>query len=301
MSLTIPKEHQMAGQLAVLATAIFWSTSGLFIKLLPWHPMVIGGMRSILSAIFILCVRIIIPPQKGVKNQPFPLWAAAIAYALTMITFVIANKLTTTANAIMLQYGAPVWAALLGWKLIREKPHWEQWGAMVLVMGGLLIFFKDSLSTGAFIGDGTALLSGIVFGAFSVFMRMMKDSDPRDAMLLAHVINAVIGIPFIFLYPPSLSTPTILAIIYMGFIQVGLASLLFSYGIKRISALQAMLTAIIEPVLSPIWVLLITGEKPSLIALLGGSIIITSIVASSLIGKRREIRTLKTQTAVLKQ
>jgi len=288
MSLTIPKEHQMAGQIAILGTAILWSTSGLFIKLLPWHPVVIGGMRSISSVIFLLCVRLLVPPPKGVKNKPFPLWAAAISYALTMLTFVIANKLTTSANAVMLQYSAPIWAALLGWKLNKEKPHWEQWGAMVLVIGGLLLFFRDGLSTGAFLGDGTAVLSGIVFGAFSVFMRMMKDSDPRDAMLLAHVINSVISLPFIILYPPSLSVPTILPIIYMGFLQVGVASLLFSYAIKRISAIQAMLTAIIEPVLNPLWVLLAIGEKPSLIALAGGAIIIVSIVTSSIIGKRRE-------------
>ena len=283
----------MAGQGAVLATAFLWSTSGLFIKLVDWHPVVIAGARSFVAAIFILIVRLLVPSPKGVKNPPAPLWAAGTAYALTMISFVIANKLTTSANAIMLQYGAPVWAALLGWWLIKEKPHWEHWGALVLVMGGLALFFRDGLGSGALLGDGIALFSGVLFGANSVFLRMMKDSNPRDAMLLAHVISAVLSIPFMFLYPPSFSVSSVMSILYMGIIQIGLASLLFAYGIKRISAVQAMLTAIIEPVLNPLWVLVITGEKPSLVALAGGTIILVAIASSSLIGKYREDKKLK--------
>ena len=117
---------------------------------------------------------------------------------------------------------------------------------------------------------------------------MMKDSDPRDAMLLAHVITAALSIPFIILYPPDLSVSTVLPIVYMGTIQMGLASLLISYGIRRTTAIQAMLTAIIDPILSPIWVMAVTGEKPSLAALLGGGIIITAVLASSIIGLRRD-------------
>ena len=280
-------EHQLAGQAAVLFTAVLWSTSGMFIKLIDWHPVVITGTRSLLAACFLLVMRFIVPPPKGSKNAPFPLWAGAIAYALTMLSFVIANKLTTAANAIMLQYSAPVWAALLGWRLNREKPHWEHWGAMVLVSGGLMLFFRDGLSSGALLGDGISVLSGVAFGATSVFLRMLKDGNPRDALLLSHVICALVGIPFIFLYPPDLTVSTVLPIVYMGTIQLGLASLIYAYGMKRISAVQAMLTAIVEPILSPVWVLLVTGEKPALTALAGGTVIIAAVFASSIIGMRR--------------
>ena len=235
-----------------------------------------------------MTVRLIVPPPKGVKNRPFPLLAGTVAYALTMLTFVTANKLTTSANVIMLQYSAPVWAGLLGWLLVKEKPHWEQWGAIVLVSGGLLLFLRDGLGSGTLAGDGLAVLSGIFLAANSVFLRMMKDANPRDAMLLAHVLCALAGIPFVILYPPVFSTSSVLSLVYMGTIQVGLASILFAYGMKRISAVQAMLTAIIEPIFNPLWVLFVTGERPSLTALAGGVIIITAVFASSLIGKRRE-------------
>jgi drug/metabolite transporter (DMT)-like permease len=102
------------------------------------------------------------------------------------------------------------------------------------------------------------------------------------------VISAVICVPFLFFYPPNLSAATIAPILYMGIVQTGMASLLFSYGIKRINAIGAMLTAMIEPVLNPIWVLVVIGEKPSAHAAAGGGIIIAAIAASSIIGKRRE-------------
>jgi drug/metabolite transporter (DMT)-like permease len=242
-----------------------------------------------MAALFMLAFRFIFPPKFVVKSRKGPLWAGAIVYALTMQSFVIANKLTTSANAIMLQYSAPVWAGLLGWILIREKPHWEHWGALVCVFGGLALFFKDGLSGGAFLGDSVALLSGVFFGAHSVFLRMQKDGNPSDSMLLAHVLNFGLSIPFLFLYFPVFEAPALTAVLYMGIIQIGCASLLFSYGIKRVNAVQAMLTAMIEPVLNPLWVLVITGEKPALSAVIGGGIIITAVVTSSVIGKNREL------------
>ena len=288
MTKAVIKDEKSAGRTAILATAVLMSTNGLFIKLLVWHPVVITGLRSLLAAVFLLVVRLAAPPPKGFKNPPFPFWAAATIFAATMFIFVIANKLTTSANAIMLQYSSPIWAALLGWWLIKEKPHWEHWAAMLLVFGGLALFFRDDLGRGALLGNALAVLSGIFYGAQSVFLRMMKNGNPRDALLMAHFISAIVGIPFIFIYPPSLSASSLLSILYMGTIQIGLASLLFAYGLKRISAVQAMLIAMVEPVLNPVWVMAIIGEKPSVTALAGGAIIIAAVAASSLIGKRRE-------------
>ena len=290
MTQTVTKDEKPAGQIAILATAVLMSTNGLFIKLLVWHPVVITCLRSLLAAVFLLVVRLIIPPPKGLKNPPFAFWAAGITFAATMFSFVIANKLTTSANAIMLQYSSPIWAALFGWWLIKEKPHWEHWAALLLVFWGLALFFRDGLGRGAFLGDALAVFSGMLYGIQSVFLRMMKDGNPRDAMLLAHVLCAVTGIPFIFIYPPSISVSSTLSILYMGTVQIGLASLLFAYGLKRISAVQAMLIAAAEPILNPVWVMAITGEKPSVTAVLGGAIIIMAVVASSLIGRRREER-----------
>ena len=283
------KNQQLAGQMAILAAAFCWSTSGLFIKLLDWHPIVISGLRGFVAAIFLVIVRLISPPQRVEKKAPVVLYlASGTIFAFTIFTFISANKLTTAANVILLQYSAPVWAALLGWALAKEKPNWEHWGALVFVMAGLILFFRGNLGSGAITGNVLAIISGVLLGAHTVTLRMLKDGDPRDAMLLAHITTAGLSIPYIILYPPHLRVFTVLPILFMGLIQMGVSSLLLSYGIKRTTAIQAMLTAILDPILSPVWVLAITGEKPSLSALGGGVIIISAVVSSSLIGVRRE-------------
>lgn len=288
MNTAVRKEHPMSGQIAILATAILMSTNGLFIKLLPWHPMVITSIRSFIAIFFLLIIRVIVPPPKNVKNPTVPLIIAAILFVLTMYTFIIANKITTAANAIVLQYSAPIWAALLGWALVKEKPRWENWAALVFISGGLLLFLRDGLASGALLGDALAVCCGICWGAYSVFTRMLKNGNPADALIIAHIIGAAVGIPFIIIYPPSISVNSVLSILYMGTIQIGLASILLAYGLKRIRAVQAMLISTIEPLLNPIWVLAITGERPSPVAIAGGAIIITTVLVSSIIGMRRD-------------
>jgi drug/metabolite transporter (DMT)-like permease len=289
------KEHRGAwlGQGAVLCCAVLWSTSGLFIKLLDWHPLLIAGGRSAIAALFLFVVRQIgrrlgpVPPA----SSRFPLiMAGSLSYAATMIGFVWANKLTTSANAILLQYTAPVWAAMLGWRLIGEKPRWFHWAALALMLGGLVVFFREDLKAGAFgknaLGDLLALGSGLFFGAHSVFLRMQRRGNPADSMLGAHIICAAAAIPFFFMFPPGFSGRSLGAIGFMGLIQVGLASQLFALGIRRVQAMQALLIAMIEPVLNPLWVFLFTGERPSAAALAGGLVIILAVLFSSVMGAR---------------
>jgi drug/metabolite transporter (DMT)-like permease len=282
------KERPLAGQGAIILCAVFWSTSGLFIKLVDWHPVAIAGGRSALAAAFLFIVRLAAHKSRssGPKSLTILIFGG-INYALTMLIFVIANKLTSPANAILLQYTAPVWAALLGWLFLREKPHWEHWGALLLVGAGMLLFFRNSLGGGSLTGDCLALISGVTFGANTVFLRKAKDQNPADIVLLSNVLTAAASIPFFFLYPPGPGAMNILGVSFMGIFQIGAASALFAFGIQRVNAVQAMLTAMIEPVLNPMWVFLVTGEGPSLSAISGGSIIILAVLVSSLVSWRR--------------
>jgi drug/metabolite transporter (DMT)-like permease len=253
-----------------------------------WHPILIAGSRSLVAGFFMLALAGTRKAGAGRKSRPLLLWAGGISYAATMILFVIANKLTASANAILLQYSAPVWAALFGWGLAKEKPGWEHWAALGIVMAGLFLFFRDGLASGAFLGDLLAILSGILFGLNTVFMRMNRDGEPADIMMLANFLTAAFALPFVFIYRPALSGLNMGAVFFMGFFQIGLSSVLFGYGVKHVSAVQTMLTAMIEPVLNPLWVLMATGEKPGSRALLGGSIIVGAVVFSTIAGKRRE-------------
>jgi drug/metabolite transporter (DMT)-like permease len=210
-----------------------------------------------------------------------------------MILFVIANNLTASASAILLQYTAPAWAALFGWLLLRERPRWEHWCALVLVCGGLFLVFSSGLAKGSLLGDTLALISGITFGLNSVVLRLKKDGNPADIFIFAHIICVLFSLPFFFLPPPVINAGNILSILFMGIFQSGTASALFAYGIKRVPAVQAMLTAAIEPVLNPVWVLAVTGEKPSLSVLAGGSLIIVAVLFTALIRYMPRLRCFK--------
>ncbi len=289
------------GLIAIISCAAIWSTGGMLIKLVPWHPLVIAGGRSLLAALFLLAVMGIRklrdrkagrdmsafePPADAARARSLRAarWGAAAMNAATMLIFVAATKMTTAANAILLQYSAPIFAAILGWALIGEKPRKAHWLALGAVCVGLLVFFKDGLGGGAFAGDALAVVSGVTFGSYSVFMRMQKDGRPEISILYSHLITAAIGLPFALVAPPEFSAPALAGIAALGFVQIGVTSLLFAYAIRRVSAVQTMLSAVVEPVLNPVWVLMATAERPSPAALVGGAIILVAVTLSSVSG-----------------
>ena len=290
------------GYVSIFLCALLWSTSGLFIKLVDWHPMTIAGSRSLLAAIFLLALKFI-PGKKNISGKKELLFAmikespkltlAGLCYAATMILFVIANKLTAAANAIMLQYTAPIWAALFGWFFLKERPRWEQWTALVIVSLGMFFVFSGSLVSGSLKGDIIALISGIAFAANTVVLRARKARNPADILIFSHIMCFLFSIPFFFLYPPPISVLNLACISFMGIFQIGLASALFAYGISRVTAVQAMLTAAIEPVLNPVWVLLVTGEGPKSEVIAGGAVIIAAVVFSSVVSALRENKAVK--------
>ncbi len=276
-------QKDFKGTLAMVGTAICWSLGGLFIKLIDWNPITIAGARSVIAAIFIFAV-LRRPRITLSKNQLI----AAIAYSLTMLLFIYANKHTTSANAILLQYGAPVYVMLLSGILLKERPLPEQIGALFAILIGMGFFFADSLSLGHLNGDIAAVLAGLTFAVHILFMRRQKDGSPLESLLLGHILTACIGIGVsLFLPRPHFSLQATGAALGLGIVQIGFAALLFSYAITRISAIQGSLIAIIEPALNPVWVYLVTGEAPGARAILGGTIIIAAVAVSSVISVTR--------------
>jgi drug/metabolite transporter (DMT)-like permease len=272
-----------AGLVAVALCAVLWSTGGLFIKIVPWDPIVISGTRSLIAGIVLLIY----------LRRPRFTWSAAqifcaLAYAATMISFVFSNKLTTAANAILLQYTAPVYAAFLGAILLGERTHWFDWATIAVVLLGMALFFMDKLSVGGMGGNILSVASGVFFAFAIVLLRKQKDGSPLESILLSHALTFLIALPFMIAQlPGALKAPgaplAIGAASFLGIFQVGISSILLSYGVRHVSALQSMLTAIIEPILNPIWVFLLLGEKPSPMALVGGAIILAAVTARSVL------------------
>ena len=275
--------NKSAGILAMAATAFLWSIAGLFIKVIDWNPIAIAGIRSLIASVVIF-----IYLKHPKIHLSFPQIAAAIANAATMLLFVSANKTTTAANAIILQYFAPVLTVFIGAILLKERARVEHFVALPLVAAGMIVMFFDELSGGKLLGNVLAIMSAITFSFYFVFMRMQKDGSPLESILLSHWLTAGICILLSFFLPlPHITPKSLVAIAVLGIVQIGLSAILFSIAIKRVSAVQANLIAVIEPVFNPVWVFFAIGEAPGINTLIGGGIIIFAVTIASIISARR--------------
>jgi drug/metabolite transporter (DMT)-like permease len=266
------RRQRSKAQALLAATAALWSLGGLFIKMVEWNPLAIAGMRSAIAALLMLTV-----VRKSKITWSFHQIGGAVAYAGTVILFVSANKMTTAANAILLQYTAPIYVALLGAWLLKERTKILDWITIAFVLGGMVLFFLDHLSTGGMIGNLVAILSGVTFAFLVIFLRLQKDGAPLESMFLGNILTALIGLPFMFQSMPSGKSWAGLAI--LGIFQLGLSYILYSMAIKHVTALEAILVPVIEPILNPVWVFLFMREVPGKWALTGGLIVLLAVTA----------------------
>jgi drug/metabolite transporter (DMT)-like permease len=263
-------EHIRAVGLLV-ATAVLWSLGGLLIKLISWNPMAIAGGRSILAAGVLLFV-----VRRDHLTCSMDQIAGAVCYAATAVLFVASTKLTTAANAIFLQYTAPVYVAILGAYFLKEKVTGFEWLTIVAAIFGMALFFFDRLTFANYWGNGLAILSGVSFAGMIVFMRKQKSGFPLGSIFLGNILVAIVCLPFMF--GPAPDKISWLALVALGIVQLGLSYILYSIAIKRVTALEGIMVPMIEPVLNPIWVFLFLGEQPGRWAVPGGIIVILSAV-----------------------
>ncbi|MCS7202465.1 MAG: EamA family transporter [Dictyoglomus sp.] len=256
----------------LILSAVLWSLGGVLIKIVDLNPIAIAGTRSAIASLVILIY------LKKIKPSFNPIQiTGALFYSGTVILFVLANKLTTAANAILLQYGAPLYVALLSYPILKEKVDRIDWIAILLMLIGIYIFFLDELQFNNFIGNIIAILSGINFAFFIIFMRKQKDNSPINSVLLGNIITALIGLPFIIRSFNLINLKNFIGLTLLGTIQIGISYILYSIAIKEVSALEGALIPMIEPILNPIWVFLAIGEIPGKYSLLGGSIILATV------------------------
>jgi drug/metabolite transporter (DMT)-like permease len=237
-------------------------------------------MRSLIGGLVILMY--MLPTRRPRFTWSLPQIGGALAYSATMICFVAANKLTTAANAIVLQYMAPVYLAFLGAWFLKEKTHWYDGVTIAAVLGGMVLFFVGRLSTEGLWGNVISVVSGVFFAFSTLFLRMQKDGSPLESLLLGHGFTAVVAVPFFFLSPAPTASSWI-GIGVLGVFQIGLSAILFAYGVRHVTALESLLTTVLEPIFNPIWVFLVLGETPGPLALAGAAVILTAVTARSLL------------------
>ena len=269
-----PLAERRKAILFLILAAILWSTAGAFVKALDWGPVsILAGRGLFTTMLFLLYMRRL--PRKVTR---WTLLAAGCSLA-TQFLFVTSTKLTTAANAIFLQFTAPIYVVLLAYWLLREKPSRLDWIAMGLIFLGLLLFFGDQLSPEGFYGNLLAVLSGVTSAIMMVSFRAQKDSSPEDSVLIASLVITIFGFPV--LLRENWTITNWLTVAYLGVFQIGLAFILFTRSIKHIPALEANLIGTLEPVLNPVWVFLFLGESMGKSALLGGLVVLTGVLVSA--------------------
>jgi drug/metabolite transporter (DMT)-like permease len=253
--------------LFLLLASLLWSTGGLLIKSAQWNALGIAGARSLIAAATVY----------GLMPRPRFTFSAvqlggAVAYAATVAFFVVANKLTTAANAIFLQYTAPIYIALFGAWFLGERATRLDWGLIVVAQIGIALFFCEHLSSHGFWGNLCALASGLGYASLVLLLRKQKDSSPIESVLLGNLLTVLVCLPFAWgSYPSGQTLPWLLI---MGVFQLGIPYVLYARAIQHVKALEANLISLIEPVLNPLWVMLVLGEKPTAWALAGGLLVL---------------------------
>lgn len=265
----------------VLISAVCFSLAGVLIKVIPWNPISINGARCIFAIIPMYLYLRATGRHFHVNKQI--IGGAVLDFAM-LETFVIANKLTTAANAIVLQFTEPIWVILLAWIIFRSRPRRSAVVTSFVVIAGIACFFYDSLNAGGMLGNVLAIVSGIAYAG--VFL--LKESPKCDfecAAILGFAACFVVGIPF---YPQeTLFTPEILVtIVVLGVVQLGFAYFFLSKGLDVVSPVTASLTSTIEPLLNPILVAIVVGETIGPISIFGAVLVIGAATAYNVYAAR---------------
>jgi drug/metabolite transporter (DMT)-like permease len=277
-------EHQK-GLLFVLTAALLWSTGGLFIKLISFSAMQLSFFRCSIAAITFALIfkkRLLLINKLSIINS--------IIYAVVLITFVIATKTTTAANAIFLQATAPIYVLIF--EPLLNKTRYDRINIITVSVCviGMLLFFVGKLEPGHLEGNLVALISGVTFAALFLGMKRNDQKFQQSSIFWGNILVALICIPFLSSLE-MISFSDLWMVSFLGVFQIAFAYAFFASGLKRIFAVEASIISMVEPVFNPVWVFLGYGETPSVTAIIGGLIILGTII----------IRSLMTGTPIIKR
>ena len=267
--------------------ACLWSISGIFIKWISWSPFLIAGGRSLISAavlgLFMAVSRI------GIQVCRSSL-CAGISLGVSFLCFVSANKLTTAANAIVLQYTSPIFILIISALFLHQQIKKRETAVVCAAAAGICLFFLDQLSPGNIAGNFLGILAGFFLSIMFVLIGLAGNNDSirMSGILFAHIFTALIGIPVGASFTASISTREICLILILGIFQLGIPYILYAIAAKDCSPLACSLIGMLEPLLNPVWVFLFDGESPGPFALAGAVIVITAVACWCVIENRNQ-------------
>ena len=261
--------------------ALMWSLAGFNIKMIQWSPYAIAAGRSLVAAILLA--------PMVLRSRPFKIdryvVGGAVCYAAFNYCFITSTTLTSSAIAIMMQYTAPIYVALLSWVFLRERIGRADVISVIFVFLGMVFFFLDSNSGGSLQGNIIAIFNGITFAGISLFLRLQKNGNPVLSMYFGNVLSAVVGVPM--MWQGGIPDTVSLLFLLLAGVLVAVSYTLYAKASTGLSALETVLLPIIDPVMNPVWVFLFLNERPGALTLVGAAVILVAVTARVVSGLAR--------------
>ena len=255
-----------------------WSLAGFNIKMIQWSPYAIAAGRSLVAVILLTPMML----KQGRQNIDRYVVGGAICYAAFNYCFITSTSLTSSAIAIMMQYTAPIYVALLSWIFLKERIGRADIASVVFVFLGMILFFLDGNSGGSLRGNIISIFNGIAFAGISIFLRLQKNGDPALSMYLGNAISAIVGLPIMW-KAGAPNTKSILFLLLAGSL-VAISYTLYARASTGLSALEAVLLPIIDPVMNPVWVFLFLKDQPGPLTIIGTIVILIAVTIKMIAG-----------------
>jgi len=268
--------------LLLITAAVLWSLAGVLIKGVSLPALAVAGYRSAIA----LPVLLIFFGWRAVDFSAAQ-WIGGGCYAATVTLFVAATKLTTAGNAILLQYTAPLYVAMLSGWVLKERIRWSDWVTIAAVLVGMALFFLDRLSAGGMAGNVLAIASGVAYASLIVALRRQKDASPAGSAILGNLLTALACLPWMAQSVPG--GGDWFGLVLLGVFQIGVSYVCYVVAVRSVTAMEAVLVPIIEPILNPLWVLLWMGERLGPWALWGGAVVILAVLFRGIADVRSRI------------
>lgn len=260
--------------LEMLTCAALWSIAGIFMKMLPWNGFAIASLRSLIAGLTIACY-MCLTRRKFVLNRKTLL--SGILTGCVYTCFACANKLTTAANAIVLQFTSPVFIVIFSALLFGTKIKKADLVTVLITLAGIALFFFDELESGYVFGNFVAIAAGMFMAGMYIAVGNLEGDARFTAIVIGQAVTFLIGLPFVITTKPVLTPVTVSCILVLGIFQLGISYILYVKSSEYCPPLACCLLGGLEPLLNPVWVMLFDGEKPGIFALIGGIIVVATI------------------------
>ncbi len=266
----------------MLICATLWSIAGIFMKLLPWNGFAVASLRSLIAGLTIAAY-ILIRGKRIIINRRTLVTGVFTACVYTC--FAVANKLTTAANAIVLQFTSPVFIVIFSALILKKRIRRSDALVVSFTLLGIALFFFDQLRPGYILGNFVAIAAGMFMAG--MFMAELEGEQRFSGILIGQTLTFLVGLPFVIATRPEFTAVTTLSILILGVFQLGISYILYVESSKYCPPLACCLLGAAEPLLNPVWVLIFDGERPGVFALIGGVIVVVSITLWCVFGQEK--------------